>query len=113
MTSCWMYDLPVGPAPAVLPSRAVRSAATPGDAGRLAAVLGPGLHAAFDGCLSETLPAGLAELAGRLDRPGALSDDAQTGPSRTMRHHQRPGGVPDRRAVGRCSSGVPDSFERS
>jgi hypothetical protein len=102
-----MHDLPTGPAPAVVPARAIR----PGDAGRLAAVLGPGLHAAFDGCLSETLPAGLAELVGRLDRPGALSDGARTGASRTMRHHQRPGGVPDRRAVGQ-SSGVPDSFER-
>ncbi|AWN50150.1 hypothetical protein DK419_20580 [Methylobacterium terrae] len=59
-----MHDRPGGPAPAVLPP-ATRS---PAGARPLAAVLAPGLHAAFDGCLSEALPADLADLLGRLDR---------------------------------------------
>ncbi|TGD97141.1 hypothetical protein [Methylobacterium nonmethylotrophicum] len=76
-----------------------------GDTNRLAAVLAPGLHAAFDGCLSEALPAALAELAGRLDRPRASSDEAAGGPSRSM----RPSSVP--RAARRPRD--PDSFKRS
>ncbi|TNC11415.1 hypothetical protein FF100_20040 [Methylobacterium terricola] len=59
-----MHDRPGGPAPAILP-QAVRSAA---GTSPLDAVLAPGLHAAFDGCLAETLPADLATLVARLDR---------------------------------------------
>ncbi len=89
MTSRAMHDRPGGPAPATF--GAVRQA---GDAGQLAAFLAPGLQAAFDGCLAEALPADLAALLGRLDRPGA---------SRTPR---------DRDAAARCPR-TSDSFQRS
>ncbi|KMO37258.1 hypothetical protein VQ03_19395 [Methylobacterium tarhaniae] len=59
------------------------------------AFLAQGLHAAFDGCLAEALPADLADLLGRLDRPGAS-----------------PGPSHDRDAAARCSR-TPDSFQRS
>ena len=60
----------------------------------MAAFLAPGLQAAFDGCLDEALPADLAALLGRLDRPGA---------ARMPR---------DRGAAARCPR-TPDSFQRS
>ena len=67
MMSRAMHDRPGGSAPAILPP-AARSAA---GAKPLAAVLAPGLQAAFDGCLAEALPADLTELLGRLDRPAS------------------------------------------
>ncbi len=68
MMSRTMHDRSGGPVPAILPPPALRS--TDG-AGPLAAVLAPGLHAAFDGCLDEALPADLSDLLGRLDRAAA------------------------------------------
>ncbi|WP_093568719.1 hypothetical protein [Methylobacterium sp. 174MFSha1.1] len=91
-----MHDRPGGPAPAILAP--VRQT---GDAGRtaapLAAFLSPGLHAAFDGCLTEALPADLADLLGRLDRAGGA---------------QKPGSPRDRDAAARGPR-TPDSFKRS
>ncbi|KMO12494.1 hypothetical protein [Methylobacterium platani] len=87
-----MHDRPGGPAPAILPPafRSVHGAEP------LAAVLAPGLQAAFDGCLAEALPADLAGLLERLDRSGT-SGAATTGPSRTPRHDQTPGTAAARR----------------
>ncbi|PIK74362.1 hypothetical protein [Methylobacterium frigidaeris] len=91
-----MHDRPGGPVPAILPP-----VQRTGDAGRmaacLAASLAPGLHAAFDGCLAEALPTDLADLLGRLDRPGSS---------------QKPGSSRDRDAAARGSRN-PDSFKRS
>jgi hypothetical protein len=71
MTSRAIHDLPFGPGPAASPPW--HALAGTGDAERLAEALAPGLHAAFDGCLSEGLPMELADrlaaLLGRLDRP--------------------------------------------
>lgn len=96
MMSRAMHDRPGGPAPAILAP--VRQT---GDAGRaavpLAAFLSPGLHAAFDGCLAEALPADLADLLGRLDRSGGAP---------------KPGSPRDRDAAVRCPRN-PDSFKRS
>jgi hypothetical protein len=96
MMSRAMHDRPGGPAPAI--PAPVRQA---GDAGRmtasLAAFLSPGLHAAFDGCLAEALPADLADLLGRLDRSGGA---------------QKPGSPRDR-DTGARGSRTPDSFKRS
>lgn len=64
MMSRAMHDRPGGRAPAILPP----STRSPAGARPLAAILAPGLHAAFDGCLSEALPADLAGLLERLDR---------------------------------------------
>ncbi|AWB21589.1 hypothetical protein DA075_12230 [Methylobacterium currus] len=93
-----MHDRPGGPAPAILaPVRPT------GDVDRMAAVLAPGLRAAFDGCLAEALPANLADLLGRLDHPGGAHKPGSS----------LPGSSPqDRDAAARCSR-TPDSFKRS
>ena len=84
-----MHDRPGGPAPAILaPVRPT------GDVSRLAAVLAPGLHAAFDGCLAEALPADLVDLLGRLDspggarKPGSLPGSSSRRPPAMLPHSQ-------------------------
>lgn len=66
MMSRAMHDRPGGPAPAILPQTRPAAGSKP-----LAAILAPGLQATFDGCLAEALPADLADLVGRLDRPAS------------------------------------------
>jgi hypothetical protein len=84
MMSRAMHDRPGGPAPAVLPPASRSAAGTRPVAAGVApniptpgilapGILAPGLHAAFDGCLAEALPADLAALLGRLDRSGPVA----------------------------------------
>lgn len=79
MMSRAMHDRPGGPGPAI-PAPARQAGESGRTAASLAAFLSPGLHAAFDGSLAEALPADLADLLGRLDRPGgARKPDAARG----------------------------------
>ncbi|GJD52595.1 hypothetical protein OPKNFCMD_5361 [Methylobacterium crusticola] len=79
MTSRSMTTNPFPATPALpgAPQAGSRNAAP--SPGRLAAALSPGLHAVFDGCLSETLPstlaASLSALVGRLDHEAATFRD--------------------------------------